>query len=87
MPILQGPSGFIFILFSCPLHPFWSVIIEKDDQMGWRLKIYGLTIQGLWVDYSNDLGGQFKWLGLQFKRRGSDDDGGQQLICKKEARA
>ena len=53
-PILQGPSGFIFILFSCPLHPFWSVIIEKKDQMGWRLKIYGLMVQGLWVDGSND---------------------------------
>ena len=51
-PILQGPSGFIFILFSCPLHSLWSVIIEKEDQMGWRLKfmgwrfkVYGLTVQ------------------------------------------
>ena len=55
-PILQRPSSFIFILFSCPLHPFWSVIIEKGDQMGWRLKIYGLTVQGLWVDGSRFMG-------------------------------
>ena len=26
-PILPGPSSLIFILFSCPLHPFWSVFI------------------------------------------------------------
>ena len=48
------PVEFLFILFNCPLHPFWSVIIEKEDQMGWQLKIYGLTVQGLWVDGSND---------------------------------
>ena len=84
-PILQGQSGFIFILLCCPLHPFWFVIIEKEDQMGWRLKIYGLTVQGLWVDGSNDLGGWFKWLGWRFKQRGSDGDDGQQPICKKEA--
>ena len=59
-PILQGLSGFIFILFSCPLHPFWSVIIEKEDQMGWQLKIYRLTVQGLWVDGSRFIGWRLK---------------------------
>ena len=52
-PILQGLSGFIFILFSCHLHPFWFVIIKKEGQMGWRLKNYRLTAQCSWVDCSN----------------------------------
>ena len=49
-PILQGPSGFIFILFSYPLPLFWSVVIEKEGQMGWRFKkIIGwqFNVQGL----------------------------------------
>ena len=66
-PILQGPSDFIFILFSCPLRPFWSVIIEKKGQMGWQLKIYGLTVKGLSVDGSRFMGWQLKWLGWRFK--------------------
>ena len=53
-PILQGPSDFISILFYCPLHPFWSVVIEKEGQMGWRLKNYRLTVQCSWVDGSNE---------------------------------
>ena len=53
-PILQDLSGFIFILFSCPLHPFWSVVIEKEGQLGWRLKNHRLTIQCSWVDGWND---------------------------------
>ena len=44
-PILQGPSGFIFILFSCPFHPFWSVVIEKEGQMEWWLNSYRLATQ------------------------------------------
>ena len=55
-PILQGPSGFIFILFNYPLHPFRSVIIEKKDQMGWRLKNYGLTVQGSQANGSRFMG-------------------------------
>ena len=35
--------------------------------MGWRLKFYGLTVQGLWVDGFKRLGWQFKWLGWRFK--------------------
>ena len=49
-PILQGPSGFIFTLFSCPFPLFWSVVIEKEGQMGWRFKkIIGwrFNVQGL----------------------------------------
>ena len=53
-PILKGPSGFIFILFSCPLHPFWFVVIEKEDQLGWRLTKYRLTVQCSWVDGWNE---------------------------------
>ena len=52
--ILQGPSSFIFILFSCPLHPFWSVVTVKEGQLGWRLKNYRLTVQCSWVNGWND---------------------------------
>ena len=51
-PISQGPSGFISILFSCPLHPFWSVIIE--------------TVKNLWVDGSRFMGWRLKWLGWRW---------------------
>ena len=52
-PILQGPSGLIFILFNCPLHPFWSVFIwEKGANWGdgqiitsWRFNVHGLMAE------------------------------------------
>ena len=53
-PFHKTPRASFFILFSYPFHPFWFIIIEKEDQIGWRLKIYGLTVQGLRVDGSND---------------------------------
>ena len=52
-PILQGSSGFILIVFSCPLHPFWSVIVEEEDQMGDGTNFYGLSVQSLGADGSN----------------------------------
>ena len=77
--ILQSPSGFIFILFNCPLHPFWSVVIEKKGQLGWQLKNYRLTVQCSWVDGWNDwvdgsmfMGWRLKWLGWQWQRQWVD---------------
>ena len=37
--------------------------------MGWRLKVHGLTVQGLRVDGFKRLGWRFKWLGWQLQKR------------------
>ena len=47
-PILQGPSGYIFILFSWPLHP-----ISLSSLRG---RTNGVTVQSSWVDGSNACG-------------------------------
>ena len=47
-PILQGPSSYIFILFSCPLNPMGPSSL--------RGRTNGVTIQSSWVDGSNACG-------------------------------
>ena len=32
------PHSPVFIPFSCPLHPIWSVTFAQGGQLGWRLK-------------------------------------------------
>ena len=53
-PILQGPLGLIFLLFSCPFTLFGPSLFEKEGKLGWRLKNYRLTVQCSWVDDCND---------------------------------
>ena len=55
-PILQGPSGFIFVLFSCPLHPIGLSSLRGRTKWGDGSKFMGWQFQRLWVDGSNAYG-------------------------------
>ena len=50
------PVRLYFYLLQLPPSPHWSVILERKDQMGWRFKIYGLTVPCLWLNGSNACG-------------------------------
>ena len=43
-PFKGGSSGYIFTLFSCPLHPRGSSS-NWEGPMGWRFKALGMTVQ------------------------------------------
>ena len=43
-PFKGDPSGYIFILFSCPLHPMGSSS-NYEGPMGWWIKALGMTVQ------------------------------------------
>ena len=62
-PILQGSSGYIFILFSCPFHPMsLSPLRGRTNgvtvQSSWDdgSKACGLTVQSSWDDGSKACG-------------------------------